>query len=114
MIENDVVLFIMVFTMQGIFNVARVFEVRWSYDIRPVPLACLTFVMSLVWIVSIAFSMQGVIDGNIWMIVAFVTGSVIGRIGAVTIFKEFAIRPQIFAKLLSKEKKQSGKSGTEL
>ena len=102
---NEALIFILVFVMQAIFNIARVFEVRWSYDIRVVPLAILTFIMSIVWIISVAYSMEGVVNGDVTRIVAFTLGSVFGRIVAVTTFKEFAIRPQVFKKVLKKKGK---------
>ena len=67
---NEALIFILVFVMQAIFNIARVFEVRWSYDIRVVPLAILTFIMSIVWIISVAYSMEGVVNGDVTRIVA--------------------------------------------
>jgi hypothetical protein len=71
--------FILVFIFQMIFNVAKVYEVKYSYENKLKPLLLSGGVLSLLTVLSTFLSVDLLLDGDWRIIIVFVGGSLMGK-----------------------------------
>jgi len=73
-----VVLFI-IFVLQIVFNILKVYEIQYSYEKKLVPLLINSVFYNLSIIVGTYLSMDSLFNGDWSVIIVFVIGSMIGK-----------------------------------
>ena len=95
--------YLIVAVLQIIFSILRVFEIKWSYENKILPLTLLTLVQQLVWLLSTAIGIKEVIQGNWAMGIVYASCAGVGKIMAITMFNGNKYRKKVFEKVLKKE-----------
>lgn len=80
--------YIIVSILQLAFSIFKVYEIKWSYDDEIIKLTVISFLQSATWITSTAIGIGGILEGDIMMAVLYVIFGGLGKVVAVTIFKE--------------------------
>jgi hypothetical protein len=80
--------YVVVSILQLIFSILKVYEIKWSYDDEITKLTIISFLQSATWITSTAIGVGGVLEGDVWMAVLYVVFGGLGKVVAVTIFKD--------------------------
>lgn len=70
---------ILIFLSQAIFNILRVLEIRYTYQNKVSKLLINTVFINLVSLLSVYFSLDGLINGNWVVILFYISGSVVGK-----------------------------------
>jgi hypothetical protein len=70
---------ILIFLSQVIFNILRVLEIRYTYQNKVSKLLINTVFINLVSLLSVYFSLDGLINGNWVVILFYISGSVAGK-----------------------------------
>lgn len=70
---------ILIFLSQVIFNILRVLEIRYTYQNKVSKLLINTVFINLVSLLSVYFSLDGLINGNWVVILFYISGSVVGK-----------------------------------
>jgi len=70
---------ILIFLSQVIFNILRVLEIRYTYQNKVSKLLINTVFINLVSLLSVYFSLDGLINGNWVVILFYISGSVFGK-----------------------------------
>ena len=71
--------YIIIFVLQFLYNIAKTFEIRYTYENRLALSLYNNLLINILTIISIYLSFKGMCIGD-WMVaVAFVTGSVLGK-----------------------------------
>ena len=52
--------YLIVAVLQIVFSILKVFEIKWSYENKVIPLTVLTLVIQLVWLLSTAIGIKEV------------------------------------------------------
>lgn len=80
--------YVVVSILQLVFSILKVYEIKWSYDDEITKLTIISFLQSATWITSTAIGVGGVLEGDVWMAVLYVVFGGLGKVVAVTIFKD--------------------------
>lgn len=96
--------YLIVAVLQIIFSILKVFEIKWSYEDKIVPLTVLTLVLQLVWLLSTSIGIKEVINGNWTMGIVYAGCAGIGKIMAITMFQGNKYRKKVFDKVVGKKK----------
>lgn len=99
MIYTSIVAYLIIFIFQLLFNIFKVLEIKYTYENKLVPLLLNSVWINLLSIGSVYYSLEGLLSGDVFVIVFYVGGSVCGKWLAMK--KVDNIRGKIF-KLISK------------
>lgn len=95
--------YLIVAILQIVFSILKVFEIKWSYENKVIPLTVLTLVLQLVWILSTAIGIKEVISGNWIMGIVYAGCAGIGKVMAITMFQGNKYRKKVFDNILGKK-----------
>lgn len=96
--------YLIVGVLQVFFSILKVFEIKWSYENKVIPLTILTLVLQLVWLLSTAIGVREVIAGDWTMGIVYAVCGGIGKIMAITLFQGNKYRKKVFDKVVGKKK----------
>ena len=85
---DTLLIYTVVAVLQIIFSVGKVLDVKWSYDDNLVPLMVLNVILSAAWILSTAWGIEGVMDGDYVMIFVYIASSAVGKYIAIKFFRK--------------------------
>lgn len=80
--------YVIVSILQLAFSILKVYEIKWSYDEELLKLTIISFLQSATWITSTAIGVGGVLKGDLWMAALYVIFGGLGKVVAITVFKE--------------------------
>lgn len=89
--------------LQIVQSVAKVFEIKWSYEENVIKLTILTAIMNCVWIFSTAIGVSAVMNGDWFMMIVYVCSGVAGKLLAFKFFNKVNYRT-LFLRKMSKNK----------
>jgi len=72
-------LFIIVFVLQVLFNIFKVFEIKYAYENNLKGLLITGGILSIINILGIYFSVGSLLSGNWKVVIVFVLGSLTGK-----------------------------------
>ena len=73
------VTYFVIFIFQLLFNIFKVLEIKYTYENKLIPLLLNTVWINLLSIGSVYYSLEGLLDGDVFVIVFYVGGGVCGK-----------------------------------
>ena len=73
------VTYFIIFIFQLLFNVFKVLEIKYTYENKLIPLLLNTVWINLLSIGSVYYSLEGLLSGDVFVIVFYVGGGVCGK-----------------------------------
>jgi hypothetical protein len=95
--------YFLVFFFQVLFNILKVYEIRFSYENNTRKLVINSIMMNLMTILSFYYSLNLMISGDWKVIIVFVSGGALGKLIATTNFQSH--RSEIWKFMNNKLKK---------
>jgi len=71
--------YILVFILQVCFNICKSLEIRYTYENKMGPILVIGFLLSVMMILGVYLSIGALLAGDWFMIVIYVSGSVVGK-----------------------------------
>lgn len=97
-------IYLVVFFSQLLFNIGKVLEIKLTYESKTSGLLLNSIFINLVSLISVYYSIGNLLKGDVWIILFYVSGSVIGKWIAMTGFENY--RAKIFGWVKFWEKKE--------
>lgn len=94
--------YLIVFFFQVLFNIFKVLEIKYTYENRIRQLLINSVWINLVSLASVYFSIDRLLDGDLWVIPFYIVGSVLGKWVAMKNFEN--IRGDIFRLIFKGQK----------
>lgn len=94
---------------QILFNFLKVLEIQLSYENKTTKLLIVTVFLSLLALSSTFLSINLLLEGDFYVVISFVVGSVVGKWLASTFFRS-NYRAEIYERLQKKKKKKKKSS----
>lgn len=79
--------YIAVFVLQIIFSVGKVYDIKYSYDEKLIPVIIVSIVLSSTWMISTLMGIVGIMDGDWFMMFIYLLGGVVGKVIAFKVNK---------------------------
>lgn len=71
--------YLLVYILQCCFNVCKALEIRYTYENRLGPILLVGFALSVMMVLGLYLSIGALLEGDWFMIVVYVSGSVSGK-----------------------------------
>jgi len=81
--------YFLIFLFQFLFNIAKTFEIKYTYENQIVKLLINTIILNTLALASTYYSIDYLFKGNIIVIIFFILGSVVGKWFAMTHFENY-------------------------
>lgn len=94
--------YLIVFFFQVLFNIFKVLEIKYTYENQIRQLLINSVWINLVSLASVYFSIDRLLDGDLWVIPFYIVGSVLGKWVAMKNFEN--IRGDIFRLIFKGQK----------
>jgi hypothetical protein len=94
--------YLIVFFFQVLFNIFKVLEIKYTYENQIRQLLINSVWINLVSLASVYFSIDRLLDGDLWVVPFFILGSVLGKWVAMKNFEN--IRGNIFRFIFKSQK----------
>lgn len=94
--------YLIVFFFQVLFNIFKVLEIKYTYENQIRQLLINSVWINLVSLASVYFSIDRLLDGDLWVIPFYILGSVLGKWVAMKNFEN--IRGNIFRFIFKNQK----------
>ena len=94
--------YLIVFFFQVLFNIFKVLEIKYTYENQIRQLLINSVWINLVSLASVYFSIDRLLDGDMWVIPFYILGSVLGKWIAMKNFEN--IRGNIFRFIFKSQK----------
>lgn len=96
-------IYVIVALLQIVFSVLKVFDVKWSYENKTVPLMVINFLLGGVWILATAIGVNSVIGGDWVMISVYIVSGGLGKWVAIKWFGNYNIRKNVYKAIKNKD-----------
>lgn len=97
-------IYLVVFFSQLLFNIGKVLEIKLTYENKTSGLLLNSIFINLVSLISVYYSIGNLLKGDVWIILFYVSGSVLGKWIAMTRFENY--RAKIFGWVKFWDKKE--------
>lgn len=94
------VYYVLVFILNFTFNIFKTMEIVYVYKNKLRPLLFNTFGITIIALLSTFFSIDSLMDGDYWIMIPYIAGSVLGKWFAMTHFEN--MRFKIMEKIIKK------------
>lgn len=94
--------YLIVFFFQVFFNIFKVLEIKYTYENQIRQLLINSVWINLVSLASVYFSIDRLLDGDLWVVPFYILGSVLGKWVAMKNFEN--IRGNIFRFIFKSQK----------
>jgi hypothetical protein len=94
--------YLIIFFFQVFFNIFKVLEIKYTYENQIRQLLINSVWINLVSLASVYFSIDRLLDGDLWVIPFYILGSVLGKWVAMKNFEN--IRGNIFRFIFKNQK----------
>jgi hypothetical protein len=94
--------YLIIFFFQVFFNIFKVLEIKYTYENQIRQLLINSVWINLVSLASVYFSIDRLLDGDLWVIPFYILGSVLGKWVAMKNFEN--IRGNIFRFIFKSQK----------
>jgi hypothetical protein len=94
--------YLIVFFFQVLFNIFKVLEIKYTYENQIRQLLINSVWINLVSLASVYFSIDRLLDGDLWVVPFYILGSVLGKWVAMKNFEN--IRGNIFRFIFKSQK----------
>ena len=94
--------YLIIFFFQVFFNIFKVLEIKYTYENQIRQLLINSVWINLVSLASVYFSIDRLLDGDLWVVPFFILGSVLGKWVAMKNFEN--IRGNIFRFIFKSQK----------
>jgi hypothetical protein len=104
--------YILVFLFQFIYNILKVEEIKFAYENKTIKLVINAILLNTLTILSTYYSLHLLLEGDMFIIISFITGGAVGKWFATT--NIFNYRTFILDKIkkIEENKKESSNSDT--
>ena len=104
--------YILVFLFQFIYNILKVEEIKFAYENKTLKLVINAILLNTLTILSTYYSLHLLLEGDMFIIISFITGGAVGKWFATT--NTFNYRTFILDKIkkIEENKKESSNSDT--
>ena len=79
--------YISVFVLQIVFSVGKVYDIKYSYDEKLIPVIIVSIVLSSTCMISTLMGIVGIMDGDWFMMFIYLLGGVVGKVIAFKVNK---------------------------
>lgn len=77
-------IYLIVFFSQLLFNIGKVLEIKLTYENKTSGLLLISIFINLVSLISVYYSIGNLLKGDVWIVLFYVSGSVLGKWIAMT------------------------------